>query len=149
MGRYTELARRLRDDSPQKEGATSSTDILSVNIDGMYGNRDSSIDKPYSARPKDTLKGSAPVDLSQKCTSGDKRIALEARESATNLRTTNFTNLIAADRCMHELAPARCAVCNGYARWLVAGGEARMEEARSRPEGTRRLYWRLIEGGKV
>jgi hypothetical protein len=166
MGRYTELARRLRDNGPQQRGAPSSTTILSVNIDSIYSSRDSSIDKPTSERPKDTLQGPPPVDLSQSRASGYSTSAEAGEKSATNLRTTNLTNLggsgesdtnlrttnltnlTNAERCIHERAPKKCAVCNGYARWLIAGGTARIEAARNRPEGTRRLYWRLIEGGK-
>jgi hypothetical protein len=149
MGRYTELARRLRDDGPQDEGSTSTDTILNVNIDSIHSNRDSRIDKPTSGRPEDTLKGFAPVDSSQSCTSVDKDAALKAGEHDTNLRTTNLTNLTEPERCMHEMAPKKCAVCNGYARWLIAGGAARIAQARSSPEGTRRLYWQLIDGGKV
>jgi hypothetical protein len=149
MGRYTELARRLRDDGPQEEGASSTVNIHSVNIGSMYSNRDSSIDKPTSGAPKYTHQGFAPVDSSQSCASSINGAATEARGHDTNLRTTNYTNLTDAECCIHELTPRKCAVCNGYARWLVAGGEARIEEARNRPEGMRRLYWQLIEGGKV
>ncbi len=147
MGRYTELARRLRDDGPQEETSTSTDTILNVNIDSIYSNRDSRTDKPTSARPEDTVKGSSPVDSSQTRTSGDKDAALKGREHDTNLRTTNLTNLTDAERCLHEMAPKKCAVCNGYARWLMAGGAARIKEARNSPEGSRRLYWQLIEGG--
>src|SRR5918998_4876546 len=114
MGRYTELARRLRDDGAQGGGAASTTTILNVNIDSIYSNGDSSIDKPASDGPKDTLQGFTPVDSSQSCANGGKSAAVEAREHATNLRSTNLTNLIADKQCIHELAPEKCAVCNGY-----------------------------------
>jgi hypothetical protein len=149
MGRYTELARRLRDDGPQQGGGSSSTTILNVNIDSIYSNRYSSIDKPTSERPEDTLEGSPPVDSSQNCASGYNTATEAGEKSATNLRTTNLTNLTEGEWCIHELAPEKCAVCNGYARWLIAGGATRIEEARSSPEATRRLYWQLIDGGKV
>jgi len=146
MGKYTDLARVLGD-TPQREEAVDGN--KSVNINNIYSNRDNSIDKPTSERPKDTLQGPPPVDSSQSRAIGYNAPAVAGEKSATNLRTTNLTNLTDAERCVHELAPKKCAVCNGYARWLIAGGAARIEEARSSPEGTRRLYWQLIEGGKV
>ncbi len=151
MGRYTELARRLREDVPQERGATSTDNILNVNIHSIYSNIDSSIDKPTSARPKDTLKGSSSVDSIQSRASGSKNVSAEVREHATNVRTTNLTNLMADGRCVHELSPRRCAVCSGYVRWLIAGGDARLAEARGDPEGARRRFegWRVIDGGKA
>jgi len=112
------------------------------------------------------------VEMSQGVATDDKNRAESRDKGATTLRPTTLTTLIegeevwiatppdphrytklarkyAAERCIHELPLDRCAVCNGYARWLVAGGEERLSEARSSPESTRRLYWRLIDGGEV
>jgi hypothetical protein len=146
MVRYTELARRLREQEPQVGGSTSTTNILNVNIHSIHTGGDSEKDKPSSARPEDTLEGSLPVDLAHSSTSGNENDALEACEHSTPLRGDAVN---AVNRCIHELHPDRCAVCSGYARWLIAGGEKRMREAHNSPEGSRRLYWQLIEGGKV
>jgi hypothetical protein len=51
------------------------------------------------------------------------------------------------DCCIHALPPDGCAVCNGYVRWLIAGGDTRLAEARRNPEVARHRYWRLINGG--
>jgi TubC N-terminal docking domain len=52
----------------------------------------------------------------------------------------------AVNRCIHETEPERCAVCNGYARWLIAGGDARIDKARHNTEAARRRYWREVRG---
>jgi hypothetical protein len=63
-------------------------------------------------------------------------------DTATPLRG-NAVNAVIA--CIHDLHPDRCAVCNGYARWLIAGGAERIQEAGRDPAAARRRYWRLIE----
>jgi hypothetical protein len=60
--------------------------------------------------------------------------------TATTLRPTTLTTL--SSRCIHELAEDRCAVCSGYVRWLIAGGDARLNQALKDPEGTRLEYWK-------
>ena len=45
-------------------------------------------------------------------------------------------------RCLHGATVAACALCSGYARWLIAGGDARITEARRNPEAARRAFWR-------
>ena len=45
-------------------------------------------------------------------------------------------------RCIHGTTVSVCDLCSGYARWLIAGGDARIAEARSNPEAARRAFWR-------
>jgi hypothetical protein len=52
----------------------------------------------------------------------------------------------AVSRCKHETEPEKCAVCSGYARWLIAGGDARLQKARHNTEAARRRYWREVRG---
>jgi hypothetical protein len=63
--------------------------------------------------------------------------------TATTLRPTTLTTLSA--RCMHGLTEDRCAVCSGYVRWLIAGGDSRITRAFEDPEGMRREYWQRRE----
>jgi hypothetical protein len=81
-----------------------------------------------------------------------------APEGVTNLRTTNLTNLTVAVplftytgeapvTCVHETTVERCAVCNGFVRWLIAD-DARMSRARVDPEGVRREFWRMVWEGE-
>jgi hypothetical protein len=49
--------------------------------------------------------------------------------------------------CIHGVTVAACALCSGYARWLIAGGDARLSEARSNPEAARRAFWRKAATG--
>jgi hypothetical protein len=165
MGRFTDLARRLREENPQVGDASLTSITNDVKINSIDSNRDRVIDKLTSEGPEDTVEGTSPVDSLQSGASGVEYVVAEASEEDTNvritnltnlspgdagdtnLRSTNLTNLTAPERCIHEMAPKKCAVCNGYVRWLIAGGAARIEEARNSPEASRRLYWRLIEGG--
>src|SRR5215210_6694506 len=59
--------------------------------------------------------------------------------TATTLRPTTLTTFSA--RCLHGLTEGGCAVCSGYVRWLIAGGDARVNRAFKDPEGMRREYW--------
>jgi len=59
--------------------------------------------------------------------------------TAPTLRHTTLTTFSA--RCLHGLAEDVCAVCSGYVRWLIAGGDARINRAFKDPEGMRREYW--------
>lgn len=143
MGKYTSLARRVEEVEPQRVVEHSTANILSVNIVNIHSNRDRVIDKPPSDLPKDTLQGSPSVEMSQEGASSSKGTAEAAENRPTNLRTTNLTNLTgsASVRCLHRMSSDKCAVCNGYVRWLVAD-EGRMRRAQANPEAVRREFWR-------
>jgi hypothetical protein len=166
MGKYTDLARKNTDGAQEGAGVLCSNN---VNINSIYSNRVSSMDKPTSARPEDTLQGSTSVEMPQGVASGSKGGAEVAEKRATNLRTTNLTNLsedkevwVATQpgvrrytrlarrestplRCIHDMAPDKCAVCGGYVRWLIAD-EGRLRRAQASPEEVRREFWRSVGG---
>jgi hypothetical protein len=63
-----------------------------------------------------------------------------------------YTNLarrdgVAVTRCIHGTTSDKCAVCSGYARWLITD-EARIRRAEANPEAVRREFWREVRGGK-
>ena len=49
--------------------------------------------------------------------------------------------------CLHGTTVVECALCSGYARWLIAGGDARISEARRNPDAARRAFWRAAAMG--
>jgi hypothetical protein len=108
--------------------------------------------------------------MRQGVATGAKGGLAAAENRVTNLRTTKLTNLLesgdeevwvaapprsrytnlarqsgAAVRCIHDTTPDACAVCNGYARWLIADPD-RLRRAQARPEEVRREYWRSARG---
>jgi hypothetical protein len=128
MGKYTSLARALRDEpeyAKSKEDKGSSQKSTYVNINNM----DKSI---------------------------DSNLADESSESVTTLRPTTLTTLIPDERdeidekalviCIHNVDQEICAVCSGYVRWLIED-DARLSAARSNPEATRQRYQETVEGG--
>jgi hypothetical protein len=162
MGKYTDLARKHPDRAQEREAVLYGNN---VNINNIYSDRVSSIGRPTSARPEDTLQGSSPVEMSQSVASGSKSAAEVAEAPATNLRTTNLTNLSEAEEvwvatppdahrytrlarrervallCIHNTEPDKCAVCSGYVRWLIED-EGRLRRAEASPEEVRREFWR-------
>lgn len=48
--------------------------------------------------------------------------------------------------CIHGTTADACAVCSGYARWLIAD-ERRLTSAQRDPEAARREFWRSFKGG--
>lgn len=105
MGKYTSLARKVEERKPQSEGGPPNTNILNININNIYSNRERVIDKPLSDRPKDTVKGSKRVETLQDDTSGSKDGTGNTKTSDTNLRTTNLTNLIRSGDSETTLRP--------------------------------------------
>ena len=111
------------------------------------------------------------MEMPQSRTSGSKDAAGAAEKSVTNLRTTNLTNLsedevwiapsprprytnligkdtspgVAAVPCIHDTSADVCAVCSGYARWLIED-EGRLRRAQADPAGLRREFWRAAQG---
>jgi|SRR5215208_1329890 hypothetical protein len=128
MGKYTSLARTLRD---EPEGAKPREDKGSPQKN-KYVNIDNN-DKGIGSNPP-----------------------TESNRSVTTLRPTTLTTLILNEKdetgekapvvCIHNIEPERCAVCSGYVRWLIED-DARLSAARSNPEATRRRYQETIEGG--
>ncbi len=152
MGRYTDLARSLREQRAPDMEEGSTDDILNVNINNIHTNRENGVGTPIPPRPESTLQGSSSVKMPQGGASGDKDASRETDKLATNLRTTNLTNLMkpaVGVRCIHGKAGEGCAVCNGYARWLIAGGAGRIEKARRNPEAVRREFWRAVIGARA
>ena len=110
------------------------------------------------------------METSQNVASGAKVGPGGAENRVTNLRTTKLTNLFESEgeevwvaapprprytnlarqggavvRCIHDTTPDACAVCNGYARWLIADPD-RLRRAQARPEEVRREFWRTVRG---
>jgi hypothetical protein len=168
VGKYTDLTRKIPE-KPQVRKALVYNN--NVNINNIYNNKDSVIDKLTSAQPKDLLQGSAPVEMQQSVASGGEAEAGVAEKRVTNLRTTNLTNLFGSEdeevwvatlprsrytslyckaeaspvRCIHGATRDACAVCSGYARWLIAD-EVRLRKAQANPEAVRREFWRSESG---
>jgi hypothetical protein len=127
MGKYTSLARTLRD-GPEAtqpgEDKGSSQKNTCVNIN----NKDKTIDSNLPA---------------------------ESSGRVTTLRPTTLTTLILDEKeetdekasvvCIHNVEPEECAVCSGYVRWLIEG-EGRLRRARANPEEARREFWRSVKG---
>jgi hypothetical protein len=127
VGKYTSLARTLRDEpekaeSREDKGSTQKNTFVNMN------NIDKSIDSYPPAEPSGTV---------------------------TTLRPTTLTTLISDERdetsekalviCIHNVHPDACAVCSGYVRWLIED-DARLSAAQSNPEATRRRYRETLEG---
>ena len=120
MGKYTSLARTLRD-GPEAtqpgEDKGSSQKKTCVNINNN--------DKTIDSNPP-----------------------FESSGSVTTLRPTTLTTLIldekAAVVCIHNVEPKECAVCSGYIRWLKEG-EGRLRRATANPEEARREFWRSVK----
>ena len=108
MGKYTSLARQLREEEHSKEvlgGKSVKMNTMSIDT-GSH-----TPDRPDG--------GTTPL-----------------RPYAVN----------AVVRCIHGKASEECAVCSGYARWLMAGGSGRIEKARRNPEAAPREFWRAVLG---
>src|SRR5215207_9081146 len=140
MGKYTGLVRRLEEPKPQERGVANSAN---VNINNIYNNIEEGVDKPTSGRPEPTLQGPPPVEMSQDVASGGKVEAEGRAKSATPLRPYAVYAVV---RCIHSKPSDACAVCNGYARWLRAGGGGRIEKSRRNPEAVRREFWQGVLG---
>ena len=118
MGRYLDLARQTIEETL---GALPSTSTNSKNDNtASYASQE--------AEPVPLI-----VDGSEK--------------SAISERTSELRSSLAGERCIHKLPPDKCAVCSGYVRWLIAGGEPRLAEACRNPKVARHRYWRLRDGG--
>ena len=121
MGKYTSLARTLRD-GPEAtqpgEDKGSSQKNTCVNIN----NKDKTIDINPPA---------------------------ESSGSVTTIRPTTLTTLIldekAAVVCIHNIEPEECAVCSGYVRWLIED-DGRLRRATANPVVARREFWRSVKG---
>lgn len=98
MGKYTDLARKYRDDEPQERARATTVNILNVNINNIHSNRERSIGKLTSAAPKDTLQPSQPVETSQNDASDSKQGRARGEAGVTRLRPTTLTTLFEADR---------------------------------------------------
>jgi hypothetical protein len=125
MGKYTSLARTLRDEPGEAdfgEGKGNTQRNTYVNINTSDKRKDSN----PPAKPSGTV---------------------------TTLRPTTLTTLIESENhekrsvvCIHSLEPDACAVCSGYVRWLIAD-DSRISAARSDPEAMRRRYRASPKGG--
>lgn len=125
MGKYTSLARTLRDEPERVESGEDKGNTQS----NIYGN----INNTYKRI--------------------DSNSSVEPNGSVTTLRPTTLTTLIPTEKnekvpvvCIHNLAPEACAVCSGYVRWLIED-EARISAAKDNPEFTRCRYREMITEG--
>ncbi len=130
MGRYTELARKYKEDEPQEEGRTSVGGNTYVNINNNLNKREASPPENKPSRRTNlrttkftNLNPPASVDLSQQPYASGSSV-----------------------RCIHSMTPDRCAVCSGYVRWLRTD-EARLARAQRDPEAARREFWHEVRGG--
>jgi hypothetical protein len=118
VGRYLDLARQTTDETSTPFPSTS---INSRKNSGVsYGSQEAE-----------------PVPL----------VAGGSETSEPSERRSEPHSSLVVYRCIHEVPPDDCAVCNGYVRWLIARGNTRLAEARTNPEVARHRYWRLIKGG--
>ena len=127
MGKYTSIARALRDEPEGAESRENKGDSQN-NIHVNTNNIDKSI---------------------------DSNLVDEATGSVTTLRPTTLTTLIPGEKdeidkkalviCIHNVDQETCAVCSGYVRWLIED-EARLSAARSNPDTTRRQYRKTLGG---
>ena len=125
MGKYTSLARTLRDEPEEADfgegkGSTQKNTYVNINTN----------DKTTDSNPP-----------------------AESSGTVTTLRPTTLTTLIESEKdekrsvvCIHSLEPDACAVCSGYVRWLIED-ESRISAARSNPEAMRRRYRASLKGG--
>ncbi len=125
MGKYTSLARTLRDEPEEAnygegKGSTQKNTYVNINTN----------DKTTDSIPP-----------------------AESSGTITTLRPTTLTTLIESEKdekrnvvCIHSLEPDACAVCSGYVRWLIAD-ESRISSARSNPEAMRQRYRASLKGG--
>ena len=130
MGKYTSIARTLRDEPAGTESRKTKGNIQN-NIHVNTNNIDKSI---------------------------DSNLVDEATGSVTTLRPTTLTTLIPGEKdeidkkalviCIHNVDQETCAVCSGYVRWLIED-EARLSAARSNPSTTRRQYRKTLGGRQL
>lgn len=125
MGKYTSLARTLRDEPEEAD----------------FGEGKGSIQKNTYVN----------INTNDKTT--DSNPPAESSGTVTTLRPTTLTTLIESEKdekrsvvCIHSLEHDACAVCSGYVRWLIED-ESRISAARSNPEAMRRRYRASLKGG--
>ncbi len=124
MGKYTSLARTLRDEPPGPSEGEKKKDIVRNTYVNINNNDDKESGNPPEA----------------------------ARRGGTTLRHTTLTTFIEGEKdekrsvpCIHGTTQDACAVCSGYARWLIEDA-SRIWEAKRNPEAMRRRY-RETAGG--
>ncbi len=120
MGKYTNLARKFREDEPQEAQPASVGRNKSVNI---YSKHDV------------VSKGQA---------AGESQPTTNLR--TTNLTNLIPPSSVASLRCIHGMASDECAVCSGFVRWVVVD-EDRFRRMQQDPEAARREFWRTVRGG--
>jgi len=127
MGKYTNLARTLRNES---------------------GNTD-------FRRDKGNVERNIYINIDNKDKRIDSNSPVESSGTVTTLRPTTLTTLIESEKdekrsatCIHNLNPVACALCSGYVRWLIED-ETRISAARSNSEATRRRYCETLEGSEA
>jgi hypothetical protein len=108
-------------------------------------------DEPQEEKPI-SVEGNKSVNISSSYKVISKEHPDHNTQTATNLRTTNLTNLMRVAsveplRCIHGVTSDECAVCSGFVRWLIAD-EARYQRAQRNPEAARREFWRTVGGGR-
>ena len=127
MGKYTNLARTLRDEP---------------------GNTD-------FRRDKGNIERNIYINIDNKDKRIDSNSPVESSGTVTTLRPTTLTTLIldekdetnekAAVGCIHNVEPEECAVCSGYVRWLIED-DSQLRRATANPEEARREFWRSVKG---
>ena len=125
MGKYTSLARTLRDEPEEATRGMDKGSSIRYRYVNIYN-----IDKDIDSNP-----------------------SAQSSETVTTLRPTTLTTLIEDEKdetrntvvCIHNVEPEACAVCSGYVRWLIED-EPRLQRARANPEQTRREFWRIVKG---
>jgi hypothetical protein len=120
MGKYTSLARNLKEDitTPQEEVFVRNTN---VKINTKEHTKDSN-------PPKASAEEATPL----RPTTLTTLIGREKDETRSV-------------RCIHNMTATTCGVCSGYARWL-AEDEGRLRRALADPDAARREFWRAVRG---
>ncbi len=137
MGKYTDLARKYLD-GPQVEGVVVYNKSVNIN----------NIKKAISSNAG-TLRSEGVTSL-RPTTLTTLLPPEEEVWVAAEPDRCRYTNLYrkgegASVRCIHDMPSDECAVCSGYARWLIED-EGRLRRAQADPEGVRREFWRTGRG---
>ena len=134
MGRYLDIA-------------TSATHVQSDEATGYGGSGgfDASKSKDDAKRSGKGDDGAVffAVDPRQR----NRRLLETCRGPGEESETSEKGSVEVSPRCLHGTTVTACALCSGYARWLIAGGDARISEARRDPEAACRAFWREAGDG--
>jgi hypothetical protein len=134
VGRYLDIATSAT--QPRSDEATG------YEVSGGFDASESKDDAKSSGKGDDGAVFFA-VDPRQR----NRRLLENCRGHGEESETSEKRSGEVPPRCLHGKTVVECALCSGYARWLIAGGDARIAEARRNPEAARRAFWREAATG--